>query len=144
MKPTKGNRAFGYIRVSSRDQVQGYSLEAQETGIRRWCESNGYDLIRIFAEEGRSAHVDDIKKRPVFKRMLDAAGRHEADIVVVHTLDRWARKLSVQSEAFGILGKVGVGFSSVMENIDMTTPSGRLMLNTMGSVKTLAPFQRVR
>ena len=134
MKPTKGNRAFGYIRVSSREQILGHSLEAQETGIRRWCEQNGYDSVRIFAEEGRSAHVDEIQKRPVFKPMLDAAGQNETDIVVVHTLDRWARKLSVQSEAFGVLGKVGVGFASVMENIDMTTPSGRLMLNTMGSV----------
>ena len=134
MKPSKGNRAFGYIRVSGRDQVQGHSLEAQETGIRRLCERNEYELMNIFAEEGRSAHVDDIQKRPVFKSMLDAVGRHETDIVVVHTLDRWARKLSVQSEAFGVLGRVGVGFSSVMEHIDMTTPSGRLMLNTMGSV----------
>ena len=66
--------------------------------------------------------------------MLDAAGRNETDIVVVHTLDRWARKLNVQSEAFGVLGKVGVGFSSVMSIFSMTTPSGRLMLNTMGSV----------
>ena len=134
MKPTKGNRAFGYIRVSSREQILGHSLEAQETGIRRWCEQNGYDSVRIFAEEGRSAHVDEIQKRPVLKPMLDAAGQNETDIVVVHTLDRWARKLSVQSEAFGVLGKVGVGFASVMENIDMTTPSGRLMLNTMGSI----------
>ena len=134
MKPTKGNRAFGYIRVSSREQILGHSLEAQETGIRRWREQNGYDSVRIFAEEGRSAHVDEIQKRPVFKPMLDAAGQNETDIVVVHTLDRWARKLSVQSEAFGVLGKVGVGFASVMENIDMTTPSGRLMLNTMGSI----------
>ena len=134
MKPNKGNRAFGYIRVSDRDQVLGHSLEAQESGIRKWCERNGYDSVKFFAEEGRSAHVDQIQKRPVFKLMLEAVGRHETDIVVVHTLDRWARKLSVQCEAFNILGRVGVGFSSVMENIDMTTPSGRLMLNTMGSI----------
>jgi len=133
MKPSKGNRAFGYIRVSDRDQVQGHSLEAQESGIRQWCERNGYDTVRIFAEEGKSAHVDEIHKRPVFKPMLDAVVRHETDIVVVHTLDRWARKLGVQCEAFRILANVEVGFSSVMENTDMFTPSGRLMLNTIGS-----------
>ena len=104
MKLSNGNRAFGYIRVSDPDQVQGHSLEAQESGIRKWCERNGYDSVKIFAEEGRSAHVDEIQKRPVFKQMLEALSRHETDIVVVHTLDRWARKLSVQFEAIRIMG----------------------------------------
>lgn len=134
MKPSKGNRAIGYIRVSDRDQVQGHSLVAQESGIRRWCERNGYELVRIFAEEGESAHVDEIQNRPEFKLMLDVVGWDKPNIVVVHTLDRWARKLSIQGEAFRILANVGVGFSSVMENTDMFTPSGRLMLNTMGSI----------
>ena len=114
MKLSNGKRAFGYIRVSDPDQVQGYSLEAQESAIRQWCERNGYELVRIFSEEGKSAHVDDIHKRLVFKPMLDAVGRHETDIVVVHTLDRWARNLRIQIEAFQMLAEVGVGFSSVM------------------------------
>ena len=59
MKLSNGKRAFGYIRVSDPDQVQGYSLEAQESAIRQWCERNGYELVRIFSEEGKSAHVDD-------------------------------------------------------------------------------------
>lgn len=73
--------------------------------------------------------------------MLDALGRHETDIVVAHTLDRWARKLSVQCEAIGILDNAGGGFSSVIENTGMFTPSGRLMLNTMGSIYELFPDQ---
>ena len=141
MKPSKSKMVYGYIRVSDRDQVQGHSLQAQESGIHKWAKGNGYESVKIFVEEGRSAHVDKIQKRPVFKLMLDAVGQDEPDAVVVHTLDRWARKLSIQGEAFKILGDARVGFASVMENIDMTTPSGRLMLNVMGSVNEFSSDQ---
>lgn len=89
MMPTKGTRAFIYPRVSDVGQVDGHSLDAQERESRRWCEKNGYTDIRIWREEGRTAHVDQIEKRPVLTAMLAAVDRQEGDIVVVHTLDRW-------------------------------------------------------
>ena len=124
MTQSKGNRAFGYIRVSDRDQV--HSLEAQESGIRKWCERNGYGSVKMFAEEGRSAHVDEIKKRPVFRPMLDAVGRHETDIVVVHTLDRWSRNLGLTLQTFQELSHNRLPFASVSEYIDWSTPEERV------------------
>ena len=47
----------------------------------------------VYREEGRSAHVDSIAKRPIFRQLLDDASRNQFDMVVVHTLDRWARGL---------------------------------------------------
>lgn len=44
-----------YIRVSSAEQVEGYSLDAQEDACRKWAASNGYDVAHLFVEPGQSA-----------------------------------------------------------------------------------------
>ena len=129
--PKRGT-AVGYIRVSTEDQTHGYSLDAQRAGIQEYCEKNGYELARIYADEGVSAHTDKISKRPQLSLLLEHAKQEQFDVVVVHTLDRWARNMRVQTEAFEILGKARVGFASVTENIDYTTPEGRLMLTMIG------------
>ena len=131
--PGSKGTAVGYIRVSTEDQTQGYSLDAQRAEIKRYCEDNGYKLIRIYADEGESAHTGEISKRPELKRLLEDAKQRQFDIVVVHTLDRWARNMRVQVEALQILGDARIGFASVTEDIDYTTPEGKLMLTMMGA-----------
>ena len=123
-----------YIRVSDNDQVDGYSLDAQVADIRRWCERQGYELIAIYREEGGSAHSDRIDRRPRLSALLQDAAAGRFDLVVVHTLDRWARNVGVQCQALQRLGDAHVGFASVMENIDYTTAPGKLMLAVMGGV----------
>ena len=65
--------------------------------------------------------------------LLQDAKAGQFDIVVVHMIDRWARNMMVQSHALQLLGEYNVGFASVMEDFDRTTPSGKLMLSTMGA-----------
>ena len=132
IEPGSRGTAVGYIRVSTEDQTQGYSLDAQRNQIRRYCEDNRYKLTRIYSDEGVSAHTDKISRRPELQRLLNDAKQRPFDIVVVHTLDRWARNMRVQTEALQILGDARVGFASVTENIDYTTPEGRLMLTMIG------------
>jgi len=127
-------RAVGYVRVSSEEQVQGLSLDAQRREIARYCEQHGHELLEFYADEGVSAYTDQIAKRPAFSALLEAAQRREFDVVVVHTLDRWARRSSVQATTLERLGHAGVGFASVTEQMDYTTPAGRLLLATMGGV----------
>ncbi len=76
-------RAVAYIRVSSADQVEGHSLDAQERRIRDYCRLKGWDLQAIYREEGKSAHVDTIAKRPQFQLLLEDARRGKFDAVVV-------------------------------------------------------------
>ena len=133
IKPGSKGTAVGYVRVSTEDQTQGYSLDAQRAEIERYCKREGYELVRIYSDEGVSAHTDKISKRPQFKRLLKDAEQRQFDVVVVHTLDRWARNMHVQTEALQILGDARVGFASVTENVDYTTPEGRLMLTTIGA-----------
>jgi DNA invertase Pin-like site-specific DNA recombinase len=117
--------------------VEGYSLDAQRREIKRYCEHSGYELVSIYADEGVSAHTDRIDKRPQLSALLADACRGLFDVVVVHMIDRWARKISIQAQALTKLGEAKVGFLSVSENIDFSTPHGRFLLTTLGGASEL-------
>ena len=127
-------RAAGYVRVSTEEQVEGHSLDAQRREIARHCERLGLDLVRVYADEGVSAHTEKIERRPGLAALLEGATRREFDVAIVHTIDRWARNVGVQRIALQRLGDANVGFASVTENIDFTTPAGKLMLTMIGGV----------
>ena len=101
-------KATAYIRVSSAEQVDGHSLEAQERAIGEYCRSRGWELVTVYREEGKSAHTDSIHKRPVLRQLLDDCSKGQIDFVVVHTMDRWARNMQVAMASMSILGRAGV------------------------------------
>ena len=84
-------RAAAYIRVSDVSQVEGYSLNAQERLFHQHCQNKDWDAVPVYREEGRSAHGDSIRKRPVFPQLPEDDAKGLFDVVVVHTLDRCAR-----------------------------------------------------
>ena len=128
--PTAGSkgRAVGYVRVSTEDQTKGYSLDAQRAEIQRYCERREYELVQIYVDAGVSAHTDKLSKRAELTRSLNDAERGQFDVVVVHTLDRWARNMRVHVEALQYLIDADVGFASVTEDIDFSTAIGRVMM----------------
>src|ERR687896_80622 len=126
-------RAVAYIRVSDLSQVEGYSLDTQERLFLQHCKTKGWTPLQVYREEGRSAHSDSIRKRPVFRQLLDETSQGHFDVVVVHTLDRWARNLKVLLESVSILNQHGVGLVSITENLDWSTAEGRLVARTLGS-----------
>jgi DNA invertase Pin-like site-specific DNA recombinase len=126
-------RAVAYIRVSDSSQVEGHSLDAQERLFHELCKSRGWIPGRTYREEGKSAHSDSIAKRPMFRQLLDDSGKGQFDVVIVHTLDRWARNLKVLLESVSILNQHGVGLVSITENLDWSTAEGRLVARTLGS-----------
>ena len=76
----EGKDAGAYIRVSDESQLDGHSLDAQRAEIERWCESKGFQLVKVYVEEGKSAHTDRMDRRPKLMALLqDAnAGQFEA------------------------------------------------------------------
>jgi site-specific DNA recombinase len=126
-------RAVAYIRVSDPSQVEAYSLDAQERLFHELCKSRGWVPGRCYREEGRSAHSDSIAKRPAFRLLLEDAAQGQFDVVVTHTLDRWARNLKVLLDSVSILNQHGVGLVSITENLDWSTAEGRLVARTLGS-----------
>ena len=134
LAPSGRMSVVGYVRVSTDDQVDNHSLDAQRREITRYCERQDYQLAGFFTDEGVSAYTEEVSKRPQLVALLEAAASRSFDVVIVHTLDRWARNIGVQRQALQRLGDANVGFASVTENIDFTTPAGRLMLNMIGGV----------
>ncbi len=55
-------RAALYARVSSEEQVEGYSIDAQRRAFRQFCETRQWVPNREYVEEGKSAHTDDLRK----------------------------------------------------------------------------------
>ena len=122
------NRVAVYTRVSDPSQVEGHSLEAQERLFYELCKARGWEPVGVYREEGRSAHSEAIAKRPVFKKLLEDSGKGLFDVVVVHSIDRWSRNLRVTLDSLSILARNNVAIISITENIDYTTPQGKLSL----------------
>lgn len=98
-------RLIGYLRVSTDGQVKdGLGLDVQEHDIRAWIHRHEplYSLVRIISENGRSGVLDD-SQRPGLAEALHALRTHEADGLLLTSLDRLARVLTVQE---AILAKV--------------------------------------
>lgn len=115
---------IGYARVSTTDQTPALQLDALKAV---GCE-------RVFTDEGVSGSAN---KRPALDKAL--ATLKPGDVLTVWKLDRLGRSLSHLIQIAEDLGKRGVGFRSLSEAIDTTTPQGVLIFNIMGA---LAQFER--
>jgi site-specific DNA recombinase len=129
----RGLRASVYRRVSSDEQVEGYSLDAQTRAIRSYCEAHGWQIVREYSDEGVSARTDDLKKRPAFTQLLADAEGGLFDVIVVHKLDRFARNLRVTLETLERLDRAGVAFVSISEQMDFTSAIGKVILATLAA-----------
>src|SRR3712207_5259713 len=58
-----------YERFSGEEQVEGYSRDAEARASRLFCDAHGWDVARVYRDEGKSARTDDLAKRPEFARM---------------------------------------------------------------------------
>lgn len=121
-------KVAGYVRVSSAEQVEGYSLDAQRDAIRRHCTEHGYELVGFFADEGVSGKHDNLSKRPGFQAALEAVAQGRIDAMAVHKLDRFARNARVFHES---LHRIRNRVIFVADGIDPNTPVGELMAGVM-------------
>jgi site-specific DNA recombinase len=127
-------RAALYARVSSEEQVEGYSIDAQRRAFKTLVEGKGWTIYGEYIEEGKSARTENINRRPAFKEMVGNALARKFDILIVHKLDRFSRNLRITLEYFDKLSKAGVTFLSINEQIDFSTPWGTLALTLLGGL----------
>lgn len=130
-------RAALYARVSSEEQVEGYSIDAQIRAFETLVEARGWTIYKEYIEEGKSARTENINKRPVFKEAIADGLDRRYDILVVHKVDRFSRKLRITLEYFDKLGKAEVGFVSIVEQMDFSTPWGKFTLSMLGGLAEL-------
>jgi putative DNA-invertase from lambdoid prophage Rac len=118
-KRPKMLRAGLYARVSTIDQQ---TLAMQNRAMREYAARRGW-TIAMQVREVNSGAV----KREAREKLLEAARRREIDVVLVWRLDRWGRSVTDMLATFQELEHLGVGFVSLTEALDLTTPAGRAM-----------------
>ena len=125
-------KAAGYIRVASNMQVEnGHSLDMQRKLIADYVQSKGWVLSDLFCETARSGRRMD---RRVLQMMLARASHHEFDVIVVSSLDRLHRNLLHLLITLDQLQRWHVSLVSITENIDFTTPWGKVALVMLSSL----------
>lgn len=130
MKNEKKKAAI-YIRVSTLDQAQeGYSLEAQEATLRKWCAEHKYTIHDLYADQGISGK--DIDHRPDMRRLMRDAENNCFDIVVFWALSRFTRSVQDLYSTMEKFQKWGISMVSYTESFDTTTPMGRAMIGIVG------------
>lgn len=88
-------KAFGYVRVSSKGQVEGDGFTRQEETINSYAGKAGYTVERFFREEGISGTTGELD-RPAFQEMMEEILRNGVRTIIVERLDRLAREYRVQ------------------------------------------------
>jgi site-specific DNA recombinase len=118
-----------YARVSSEEQVQGYSIQAQLRACREWAEKNGYQVTKEYLEEGHSA-FRNLEKREALKELLsDTVSKQRCfQLIIVHKLDRLFRDTLESSTTRAVLKRQKVRLISVTEPmVGSDTPENFLM-----------------
>lgn len=125
--------AVAYIRVSSARQVEeGGSLDSQTRQIQQYAASRGYDLVRLFREEGESAKTD---QRPQLQEMLRFCmdKSNGVQVVLIPKIDRLARNVHDYTNLKLQLSRLHIRLESLGEKID-DTPVGRFTETILASV----------
>jgi DNA invertase Pin-like site-specific DNA recombinase len=112
-------RAGLYARVSTIDQQ---TLSMQNRAMREYAARRGWTIALQVREVGSGA-----VKREAREKLVEAARRQEIDVVLVWRLDRWGRSVTDLLATLQELEHLGVGFVSLTEALDLTTPAGRAM-----------------
>src|SRR5580765_479233 len=130
-KPAKMFRAGLYARVSTNDQQ---TIPLQIRALREYALRRGWTIALQVKEVGSGA-----SERQMRERLLEAARRREIDVVLVWRLDRWGRSVADLLATLQELEHLGVGFVSLTEALDLTTPAGRAMAAMLA---VFAAFER--
>lgn len=119
-----------YTRVSTEEQKDGYSLDAQERACREYIERQGWTVHAHYTDEGFTGRND---QRDGLKALRQDAKAKRFNVVIVHKLDRLARNLELTLGMLREWDKQGVSFVSVSEQMDFSTPIGRVMLANLAA-----------
>ncbi len=126
-------RVAFYSRVST---LHGQDPEMQLRELREYAAARGWNLTGEYTDVGISGAK---ASRPELNRLMEDAHRRKFDVVLVWKIDRWGRSLTHLVNSLADLGAYGVAFVSLRDNLDLSTPTGRLMFQIIGA---MAEFER--
>jgi len=125
-------RAAIYGRISTSNHGQDIGMQTRE--LRQLCEARGWQVSGEYLDEGISGAKDS---RPELNRLMADAHKRRFDAVIVWKFDRFARSVSHLLRALETFNALGIAFVSLSEQVDTTTPAGRMIFTVLGAVAEL-------
>jgi DNA invertase Pin-like site-specific DNA recombinase len=124
-------RAAVYCRVST---VAGQNPEMQVRELREFAERRGWRIADEYIDSGVSGAKDS---RPELNRLMADAHRRRFDAVIVWKFDRFARSVSHLLKGLETFRSLRIEFVSLSEQVDTTTPTGKMVFTVLGAVAEL-------
>jgi len=121
-----------YARISTSNHGQDVGMQTRE--LRQFAEARGWEITGEYLDEGISGTKDS---RPELNLLMADAHKRKFDCVVVWKFDRFARSVSHLLRALETFNALGVGFVSLSESLDTSTPAGKMVFTVLGAVAEL-------
>src|ERR1700719_3338543 len=125
-------KAAIYARVSTANNGQDPTMQTRE--LREYCDRRGWTVAGEYVDIGISGTKE---RRPELDRLLGEAHRRRFDAVVVWRFDRFARSVSHLLRALETFKSLGIEFVSLSEQVDTSTPTGKMIFTVLGAVAEL-------
>lgn len=126
----KERRCALYGRVSTTDQNPAMQIRE----LKEYCKLRGWNVYDEYVDKGISGAKDS---RPQLDRLMGDAHRRRFDVVAVWRFDRAARSVSHLLKVLETFDALGIAFVSLSEQIDTTTPAGKMVFTVLGAVAEL-------
>jgi DNA invertase Pin-like site-specific DNA recombinase len=118
--------------VSTTNHGQDVNVQTRE--LVQFATARGWRLVDSYLDLGISGNKD---KRPQLDRLMADAHKRRFDIVIVWRFDRFARSVSHLLRALETFQALGIAFVSLSEQMDTTTPTGKMIFTVLGAVAEL-------
>lgn len=122
-------KAAVYSRISTIGHGQDSTMQTRE--LREYCQRRGWEIFDCYVDEGVSGKKDS---RPQLNRLMRDAHARRFDLIVVFRFDRFSRSVSHLCRALETFDALGIQFVSLCEQVDTTTPTGKLVFTILGAV----------
>src|SRR6266705_5829070 len=132
MQSECAQRVAIYARVSTTNHGQDVGLQTRE--LREFAEARGWHIADEYIDEGVRGAKDS---RPELNRLMADAHKRRFDIVCVWRFDRFARSVSHLLRALETFKALGIDFVSFSEQMDTSTPAGKMVFTVLGAVAEL-------
>lgn len=129
MSSNPGKRVACYIRVSTENQLENYSIDEQTDRLKAFCKAKDLNIVKFYTDGGYSGGNMD---RPGLRQMLKDINNKNIDMIIVYKLDRLSRS---QKDTLTLIEDEflsnDVDFVSMSENFDTSTPFGKAMIGIL-------------
>ena len=127
-------KVYIYTRVSTFMQIDGYSLDAQKSRMKAFCDFNDYEIAGEYEDAGKSGKT--IEGRVAFNQMMEdiKTGKDEVSFVLVFKMSRFGRNAADVLASLQVMQDFGVNLICVEDGIDSSKDAGKLMISVLSAV----------